>query len=309
MKNVKDRSGQAPSNSLAARKRVLKLGRLTLPYIMVLPAMIILAVFTFYPAFYMIYTSFFRVDFFRGNEFVGFQNYYELFFVELEFWEALRNTLIYMVAATVSVIVLALIFAVWLQKSSFINGIAQRMMFLPYLCSGVTIAMIWSWLMDTEGLLNVVLEFFNLPALGWINKPDTALLSVIIVSVWKSIGYYALIMLSSVKSIPTEVLEAAELDDSGKLRTFFKIQLPLLSPQIFFLFITITMNSFKVFDIVRLLTAGQNDTMVLVYYIYTQAFNYNNYGMACAASVFLMIIMALFSIVYFKAMSKRVHYQ
>lgn len=306
---TKDKAWNAPAGSLAKRKKAVHIGRLTLPYIMIIPAMLILAVFTFYPMFYMIYTSFFHHDFFRGDTFVGLENYHRLFFVELDFWESLRNTLVYMISATVSVITLAVIFAVWLQKSSFINGIAQRMMFLPYLCSGVTIAMIWSWMMDDEGLLNVVLEFFKLPAMGWINSADQAMFSVILVSIWKSLGYYALIMLSSVKSIPTEVLEAAQLDDSGPIRTFFRIQLPLLSPQIFFLLITITMNSFKVFDIVRLMTGGQNNTMVLVYYIYNQAFNYNDYGMACAAGVFLMIILALFSIAYFKVMGKRVHYQ
>lgn len=308
MKSVKDKAMATPDNALRPKKGY-RIGRFVLPYAMIAPAMILLVIFSFYPLFYVVYTSFFHHDFFRGDTFVGWDNYYRLFFIEQEFWPAVRNTVVYMVATTAATIMLALIFSVWLQKSSFVNGLAQRIMFLPYLCSGVTISLIWSWLMDTEGLLNVVLNFFRLPALGWINDADSALFSVILVSVWKSLGYYALIMLSSVKSIPTEVLEAAELDDSGPIRTFFKIQLPLLSPQIFFLVITITMNSFKVFEIVKLMTSGLNNTMVLVFYIYNQAFNYNDYGMACAAGVFLMLILAVFTIFYFKSMEKRVHYQ
>ena len=310
MRTVNQRTTEAPANSLANRNRTVRIGQVVLPYAVITPAMLLIAVFTFYPTFYMIYVSFFEYNFF-SMKFVGLRNYYQLFFINIDFWHALKNTAIYTVLATLCVLGLATVFAVYLQKSTVVNGIAQRLMFLPYLCSGVTIAMVWSWLMDTEGLLNVVLNFFNLPALRWLNDSATSLMSVIIVSIWKSLGYYALIMLSSVKSIPTELLEAAELDDAGKLRTFFKIQLPILSPQLFFLGITITMNSFKVFDIVRLMTGGGpgNSSDVLVYYIYRQAMEYNRYGLGCAAGVVLMIFLGILSIFYFKIMAKRVHYQ
>jgi sn-glycerol 3-phosphate transport system permease protein len=125
------------------------------------------------------------------------------------------------------------------------------------------------------------------------------------------VGYYALIMLSAVKSIPVELLEAADLDNSGKLRTFFKIQLPMLSPQIFFLVITITMGSFKVFDSVRLMTGGgpNGSSDVLVYYIYRQAMENSMTGLACAAGTCLLILLLGLNIVYFRSMSNKVHYQ
>ena len=206
---------------------------------------------------------------------------------------------------------LALIFALWLQRSTWVNAIVQRFMFLPHICAMLTVAMVFQWLMDDRGLFNAVLSVFNLPALRWLNSSHTALLSILIVAIWKGVGYYALILLSSVKSIPPELLEAADLDDAGKLRTFFKITLPMLSPQLFFLLITITINSFKVFDAVRIMTGGGpgNSSDVLVFYIYRQAFNYSKYGLSAAAGTILLLILLVMTVIYFRILGKRVHYQ
>jgi len=177
----------------------------------------------------------------------------------------------------------------------------------------ISCAMIWSWIMDQNsfGLLNVVLGFFKLPPLRWLNSSDTAMLSIVIVSVWKSIGYYALIILASLKGIPTEIYEAAALDNAPKIRTFFKITLPLLSPQLFFLLITITISSFKVFDTIRVMTGGGpgNSTDVISYYIYRYAFQHFKIGYASAAGTVLMIILMVMTAIYFKILSKRIHYQ
>ena len=170
-------------------------------------------------------------------------------------------------------------------------------------------ALIFQWLLDDEGLFNFVLSWFKLPGLRWFNSSDTALISVIIVNLWKGIGYYALILLSAVKSIPTELLEAADLDDAGKLRTFFKISLPMLSPQIFFLLITITINSVKVFDSVRILTNGMCDTNVLVFLIYTLNKTSGQAGLAAAAGTVLLILLMILTVIYFRVLGKRVHYQ
>jgi len=222
-------------------KKKVKFGSLVLPYAMVAPAIILLIVFTFWPIVNMVYLSFFESGL-KGNVFVGWANYQRLFMGD-QFTSAFTNTLIYMVFVTFFVIFLGLVFALSLQRDKRINAIAQRVMFLPHICSMLAISLIWQWLMDDEGLLNALFSFFNLPAFRWLNSSATSLLSIMLVVIWKGVGYYALLLLSSVKSIPTELLEAADLDDAGKLRTFFKITLPMLSPQLFFLLITITMNS------------------------------------------------------------------
>lgn len=298
-----------PANTLRSpRRKKLYLGRLVLPYAMILPTLILLGVFTFYPTVDMVINSFYQVNVFKGNVFVGFDNYVQLF-KHPDFWPAVRNTLIYTVGTVFFLIFLGLVFALWLQRSSFVNGIVQRFMFLPHICAFLSVAMIFQWLMDEEGLFNFVLSWFKLPGLRWFNSSDTAMISIMIVSIWKGVGYYALILLSAVKSIPTELLEAADLDDAGKLRTFFKISLPMLSPQIFFLLITITINSFKVFDSVRILTNGMCDTNVLVFLIYNLNKTSGQAGLAAAAGTILLIILMIFTVIYFRVLGKRVHYQ
>ncbi len=298
-----------PASALShPRRKKIYIGRIVLPYAMVLPTLILLAVFTFYPAIDMVINSFYEVNVFKGNTFVGFQNYVELF-QHPDFLPSVRNTIIYTIGSVFFMIFLGLVFALWLQRSTFINGIVQRFMFLPHICAFLSVALIFQWLMDDEGLFNFVLSWFKLPGLKWFNSSDTALISIMIVTLWKGIGYYALILLSAVKSIPTELLEAADLDDAGKLRTFFKISLPMLSPQIFFLLITITINSFKVFDSVRILTNGMCDTNVLVFLIYTLNKTSGQGGLAAAAGTVLLIILMIFTVIYFRVLGKRVHYQ
>lgn len=298
-----------PANALSSpRRKKIYIGRIALPYVMILPTLILLGVFTFYPAIDMVINSFYDVNVFKGNTFVGFQNYVRLF-KHPDFWPAVRNTLIYTVVSVFFMIFLGLVFALWLQRSTFINGIVQRFMFLPHICAFLSVALIFQWLMDDEGLFNFVLSWFRLPGLRWFNSSDTALISVMIVNLWKGIGYYALILLSAVKSIPTELLEAADLDDAGKLRTFFKISLPMLSPQIFFLLITITINSVKVFDSVRILTNGMCDTNVLVFLIYMLNKTSGQGGMAAAAGTVLLILLMILTVIYFRVLGKRVHYQ
>ncbi len=128
---------------------------------------------------------------------------------------------------------------------------------------------------------------------------------------WKNIGYYALIILSALKSIPPEIYEAARLDNASRTKTFWKITLPILSPQLFFLLITITIGSFKVFDSVRLMTNGGpgTSTQVISMYIYNYAFQRNNsLGIGSAAGVVLMLILILVTLLNFKGLEKRVHY-
>lgn len=281
------------------------------PYLMIGPCMIFLAIFTVYPVLNMIYLSFFDYNLLTEKKFIGLKNYERLFCINVDFWNAVRNTAIYTLSVVILLIFFALVFALWLQKSTLLNSIAQRIVFLPHICAMVSVAMVFQWMMDDKGLLNMVLEFFNLPALRWLNSSATALMSVVIVSVWKSIGYYMLILMSSLKAIPTEINEAAELDDTRPLTKFFKITLPMLSPQVFFLLVTITISSFKVFDSIRILTGGGpgDSTDVLVYYIYRYAMKNLKFGYASAAGTFLLAVVMILTVVYFKVADKRVHYQ
>lgn len=281
------------------------------PYIIIAPCMILVVLFIIYPVVNMFYLSFFEYDLITEKKFVGFDNYYRLLFVNIDFWQAAKNTLIYTFWVLVALMIFALLFALWFQKSTRLNSLAQRIMYFPNICSMVAVSMIFSWLMDEEGLFNTVLEFFNLPALRWLESSSTVLMSIIIVAVWKSMGYNALLLMSALKSIPAEINEAAELDDAKPLTKFFKITLPMLSPQLFFLLINITTGSFKVFETVRLLTGGGpgNSSDVLVFYIYRYAMSYLQFGYASAGGVCLFIFLFVITILYFKVLEPRVHYQ
>ena len=244
---------------------------------------------------------------------MGLKNYEVLFFVKTDFLDALRNTAVYTLSVLFFSLLLAVLFALWLEPDSRINRFLQKSMFTPYLISMVSCAYIWSWMYDADsGILNAMLALFGLPLSRWLNDSDLALFCVAAVAVWKSLGYYLIIVLASIRSIPAEILEAAALDNTPPVRKFFRITLPMISPQLFFLLITITISSFKVFDVVRVMTDGGpgNATDVLVTYIYRYAFQMNaRVGYASAAGTVLLVILMILTYFYFRVVSKRVHYQ
>lgn len=283
------------------------------PYLLVGPAMLLLLIFVFYPLVNLVYLSFFDYNLIREKTFVGLKNYQVLFFVKTDFLDALRNTAVYTLSVLFFSLLLAVLFALWLEPDSRINRFLQKSMFTPYLISMVSCAYIWSWMYDADsGILNAMLALFGLPLSRWLNDSDLALFCVAAVAVWKSLGYYLIIVLASIRSIPAEILEAAALDNTPPVRKFFRITLPMISPQLFFLLITITISSFKVFDVVRVMTDGGpgNATDVLVTYIYRYAFQMNaRVGYASAAGTVLLVILMILTYFYFRVLSKRVHYQ
>lgn len=284
-----------------------------IPYLLIAPAMILLLIFVFYPLVNLVYLGFFDYNLISAKKFVGLRNYNILFFVKTDFLEALRNTAVYTAVVLFFSLLLAVLFAMWLERDSWLNRFLQKSMFTPYLISSVSCAYIWSWIYNADsGILNAMLSLFGLPLSRWLNDADLALFCVAAVAVWKSLGYYLIIVLASIKAIPSEILEAAELDNTPPVQKFFRITLPMISPQLFFLLITITISSFKVFDIVQVMTDGGpgNATNVLVTYIYNYAFKMNaRVGYASAAGTVLLIILMILTYFYFHALGKRVHYQ
>lgn len=282
------------------------------PYLLVGPAIALMMVFVVYPMFYLGYISLTNWNLINPNKkFVGLKNYISLFHKE-EFYKTLLNTCTYTFGVVVLIMFFALIFAVWFNQNTKFDVFGQMAIFTPHIIALVSVAMVWLWLMDPgAGLLNYLLEFFGFPPSMWLQSSKTSMMSIIIVSVWKSVGYYTLIILAALQGIPKEIYEAAELDNSPKIKTFFKITLPMISPQLFFLLIVMTIGSFKVFETVRVMTDGgpNYSTNVMVYYIYDNAFMNMKIGFASAAGVVLLVIVGLITILYFKMLSKKVHYQ
>jgi sn-glycerol 3-phosphate transport system permease protein len=282
------------------------------PYLMILPAMVFLFTFSIYPMGNLVYLSFTNWQVITPDlRFVGFSNYQELF-KSRDFIKALANTGTYTASMVILLLVLALITAVWLSKSNPLDRFVQSTIFTPHIISLVSVSMVWMWLMDYRvGFLNMILNAFGFPSLKWLDSSKTAMLSIVIVSTWKSLGYYTLVLISSLKSIPESIYEAAALDNASKFKVFYKITLPMLSPQLFFLLIVITMGSFKVFDTVRIMTNGgpAGSTEVLAYFIYQQAFSNMRIGYAAAGGTVLLLILIIMTVFYFKTLSKKIHYQ
>ncbi len=299
----------------APARRTKQLRQHIISYLMIMPAIVFLSVFVIYPMLHLI-----QLSLYTGNannpykKFVLFENFRQILFVKPDFMIAVRNTAVYTVSMVVLLIFFAVIFALWMYKDRAINRVAQTVFFTPHLVATISCAFIWSWLYNSNsyGLFNSILALFGINPIRWLDTTDTAMLSVIIMNIWKGIGYYALIVMSALKAIPVEIYEAAKLDNASPLKVFFKITLPMLSPQLFFMLITITTGSFKVFDSIRIMTNGGpgRSTQVMTMYIYDYAFQRNNtLGIGAAAGVVLMLILFLITVLDFKGFERRVHYQ
>ena len=283
-------------------------------YLMAMPAIVHLFAFTVYPLCYLRYRSFFGGSIISKNpKFVGFENYKALA-ESADFHQVLMNTAIYTVITVGLTMVLAIIIAVWLngKRNEKMNGITQTLIFTPHIISMVSVSTLFLWLMDSKnGFLNAILVMLGFEPYTFLASPETALLSVSLVSVWKGLGYYVLLIMAALQNIPTSVYEAAEMDDTPPLRTFFKITLPMISPTILFTSVVAVIASFKVFDSISIMTGGGpvNSTNTLVYYIYDFAYSYGKPGQACAAGMVLLLFVCVVTYVQFLVGKKRVHYQ
>lgn len=283
-------------------------------YILAAPAVILLVAFTVYPLIYLFYRSLYSGNLITKNpDFVGFDNYATLF-ASKDFHQTIGNTLVYTLISVGLTIVLAVVIAAWLngKKNKKLNEWVQTFIFTPHIISMVSVSTLFLFLMDSRnGLFNIVLTALGFEKFPFLADPKTALFSLSIVSVWKGLGYYVLLIMAALQNIPTSVYEAAEIDDTPKLKVFWKITLPMISPTILFTSVVAVIASFKVFDSISIMTGGGplNATNTLVYYIYDYAFRFGKPGQACAAGMILLIIVCVITVLQFQVSKKKVHYQ
>lgn len=307
---IKKKAGNAV-RTMAKSMLKAKIGQKTLPYMFVAPAMIIFLLFVIWPVIYMVYISFFDWNMIADMEFVGIKNYIKMLGSK-DFRMVLGNTFRFMLMMVPTTMILSLIIAIYLKKNTRVNRLLQNIMFMPNIVSLVSISFIWMWMMDEDrGLFNFVLGLFHLNPVNWLGDPKVAMFSLVLVNVWKNLGYYVLIFVAALQGIPGYLYEAAALDHARPLSVFFKITLPMLSPTLFFLTLTGIIGSFKTFESVSLMTAGgpADSTNTLVYELYQQGFVYYKTGYASAMGVVLMVIVGIMTLVYFAVLQKKVHYQ
>ena len=198
------------------------------------------------------------------------QNFIRIFTKDVEFQKAIYNTVIYSLFTVILLTVVTISMAAWLAKNTKIHNLAQTMVFTPHIASLVSISILWIAMLNPNGIINQILAVFNIKGPAWLLQENTSLFSVSLVTVWKDIGYYVLIIISGLQGIPAYVYEAAKLDKASKSRTFFNITIPLLAPTLSFVFITKFINSFKVFAPIEIMTNGgpMGSSMVLSYWVY-----------------------------------------
>lgn len=293
----------------ASEKRDRLLGMITAS-----PAAVLLCIFTVYPVIYLIYRSLFSGSLISAKkEFVGIDNYKEILLDET-FHKVLFNTILYTVLFVGLTMVLAIIIAVWLNGSrqKKLNNMVEACIFTPHVISMVSVSIVFLWLMEPDtGFFNMVLSALGADKFPFLSSPSTAMISLVLVMVWKSVGYYVLLVMAALQTVPVSIYEAAELDHTPKIRTFFKITLPMISPTILFTCVVASIASFRIFDAVNVMTQGGpvDSTNTLVYYIYAYAFRYGNPGVACAAGVVLLVLVCVMTYVQFGVSRNKVHYQ
>ena len=280
-------------------------------FFFLLPAFAVIFLFHVIPAFYAWYISFFKFDNLSPMIFTGFSNYARLL-KDAMFWKSLFNTF-YFAAGTIPLsIIISVFIAVLLNQK--IRGLSffRTAYFLPVITSMNAVAMVWLWIFQPDiGVLNYILGFFGVSRINWLMDPVWAMPAVIMVSVWKNIGYNIIIFLVGLQSIPSEYYEAAQLDGAGDMQTFGHVTWPLLMPTVFFVTLISLINSFHTFTQIYMLTPDGGplkSTSVIVFYLYENAFKNFEMGYASAISFVVFLITFVLTVLQNKFWGSKIHY-
>ena len=277
-------------------------------YIYIFPATFHAIFFTLMPFLFMIVGAFFKLDLvdIKSSKFVGWWNFKMVLVLDNEFWRAFVNTIIFAIVTVFLLMVVTVLMASWLSKNTKIHNLAQTMIFTPHISSMVAVGILWVLMLDPQGIINQILAIFGIKGPNWLMDSRTSLFSVALVTVWKSIGYYCLIIIAGLQSLPKDVYEAAKLDKASKWTILRKITLPLLTPTLSFVFVMKFINAFKSFSAIDVMTQGgpQGSSMVLGYWIYNAGRVKFNYGFAMVGAIILTAMVAVFTLLANKGFRK-----
>lgn len=280
-------------------------------WLFIMPVVIGVCLFQFYPILVSIYASMTNWTGLNDPSFIGADNYTRLLTADKFFTITLRNTIYYTLGSIPLSISLALVLALLCNRSMRMVYWYRTAFFAPNVTSTVAISLVWFWLYAPDvGLFNWVLSLFGIQGPSWLSSLTWAMPSVILVGVWQSVGYPMLILLAGLQGVPESLYEAAKLDGAGAFARFRFVTLPLLTPSIFFLLITQFIGSFQVFGLIYVMTQGgpANATNVYIYYLYQNAFAFGRLGYASAMAWVLFLIIALITLVQWKMQKRWVFY-
>ena len=281
------------------------------PWIFIGPCLFGLILFTLLPVCASFGLSFMQWNLLNEPSWVGLDNYTDWLFEPL-FWKTLGNTLVFVAGSVVLEVILALALAVLLNRVVRGIGIIRTLFFLPVVTPMVCVALVWGWLYDPQfGWLSAGLRSMGGPSIDWLYDEKTALLALILIRVWKDLGYSMLILLAGLQTVPPELLESAALDGASAWGRFWRITLPQISPTVFFVITMGLINAFQAFDVVFMLTQGgpNHSTDVLVYGVYKNAFELYRVGPASALAYVLFLFILVVTAVQWRLRKKWVFHE
>jgi len=305
------------------------------PYLYLLPAFIIIFVFRLIPIVLSFIVSFFEWTVTGAGAFIGLENY-AIMIKDHEFWQSLLNTF-YLVIFVVPVsLFLSLLFAVLLNSIKALKSFFRSVYFVPTVTSLVAISIVWKiifnqqtglanfalekigleplgWLAESRGIFQLIFANFGIDLPSWAGGPSLALFSIIIMTIWKGLGYNTIIYLAGLQNIPISYYEAADIDGAGKIKQFFKLTWHLISPTTFYVLMMTTITTFQVFSQIYLMTGPPvggplGTTKVIVYFLFDKGFGEsNNLSYASAIALVLFVIILSLTLLQ-KRLEKKVHY-
>ncbi|MDO9086688.1 MAG: sugar ABC transporter permease [Anaerolineaceae bacterium] len=289
-----------------------KIGMKRMAYVFLLPNMVIFGIFVLFPMLVNIYYSFTGGTnlFPQDRPFVGLDNFRVLFTcdnfldpntcTEDLFWRAVYNTIKFVIFQVVGIVLFSLITALILNRKIVARGFFRSVYFYPVLLSPVVVALIWKWILQRDGLLNALIIGMGGERINFLLNSDWATFWVIFISIWANMGFFTLILLAGLQSIPPDLYEAGSMDGTNEWQSFQHITLPLLMPTMLVVLVLSLIRAVQVFDQVYVLTGGGpgSATLYMVQYIYNKGFSdqIHIFGLAAAASVIMAAVLMVFTL-------------
>ncbi len=313
------------------KKRKLDIG----PYIYLLPAAIIIIVFRLVPILLSFIVSFFDWTVLGPGKFIALQNYSKMMH-DVEFWQSMMNTFWLVIFVVPISLVLSLFFAALLNGIKKLKSFFRSVYFIPTVTSMVAISIVWkiifnqqtglanfflenlgidplAWLAESRGIFQLLFANFGIDLPSWLGGPSLALFCIMIVTIWKGLGYNTIIFLAGLQNIPNVYYEAADIDGAGKIKQFFKITWPLISPTTYYVLMMTTIVTFQVFSQIYLMTGPPvggplGTTKVIVYFLFEKGFGESN-DLSYASAIALVLFAIILSLTMLqKRLEKKVHY-
>ncbi|NQT61301.1 MAG: sugar ABC transporter permease [Bacteroidetes bacterium] len=301
-------------------KTKIKLTEEKAAFIFIAPALVLLTLFMIYPVIYNIITSFtnFSLKNLNNSQFIGLENYKNLF-QDSNFYMALKNTVIFtagrfsfkegifFIGVVPLQVLISFMLALLIQKNTRGVSIFRASYYIPVITSMVVVATVFKLLFSSQtGLVNSILEAMNLPRQPFLTSTRQAMPILVLMNVWKWVGFSMLIFLSGLNTIPEQLYESAQIDGAGSWRRLISITIPAVSQVTLFVVISNTINAFKIFTSVYVMTDGgpEDSTLVMAFYIFQRAFRYYNFSYASSLAVVLLIFVIIFTLVQFKMLKR-----